>query len=58
MQLHVYPHCGLRIGRDVNAARNILALGRSAETLTWQVAASPVEWLFHRASVVSEAPLL
>ena len=34
--------CGLEIDRDVNAARNIHALGLSVEALTWPVAACVV----------------
>ncbi len=48
VRTHHCPHCGLTLDRDVNAARNILALGRRAETLTYPVG----------ESVVSEAPLL
>ena len=36
---HHCPDCGLTLDRDVNAALNILALGRSAWALTWPVAA-------------------
>jgi putative transposase len=32
--------CGLSMDRDENAARNLLALGRSAWGITWPVAAS------------------
>jgi putative transposase len=32
--------CGLEMDRDENAARNLLALGRSAWGITWPVAAS------------------
>lgn len=48
VRTHHCPHCGLTLDRDVNAARNILALGRRAETLTYPVG----------ESVVSEAPPL
>jgi putative transposase len=30
VRVHDCPACGLRLGRDLNAARNVLALGRSA----------------------------
>jgi len=48
IRIHHCPHCGLTLDRDVNAARNILALGRRVETLTYPVG----------ESVVSEAPPL
>lgn len=35
-RVHDCPHCGLVLGRDENAARNIMALGRSAVTDAWQ----------------------
>jgi putative transposase len=44
VRVHVCPDCGLVLGRDVNAARNILALalnnplGRSGQPVTWAVA--------------------
>ena len=44
VRLHTCPDCGLRLDRDVNAARNILALalsnplGRSGQAITWAVA--------------------
>lgn len=44
---HACP-CGLSVGRDVNAARNVLGLGRSLAALTWGT--SP--------SVAAEAPAL
>lgn len=39
VRIHVCPECGLTLDRDVNAARNILALGRRAWALTWPVGA-------------------
>jgi len=48
VRTHNCPDCGLVLDRDVNAARNILALGRRVETLTYPVG----------ESVVSEAPPL
>jgi putative transposase len=36
VRIHDCPHCGLRMGRDHNAAVNICALGRSAVTEAWQ----------------------
>jgi putative transposase len=44
VRVHMCPHCGLVLDRDVNAARNILALalkyplGRSGQDVTWAVA--------------------
>ena len=44
VRVHVCPECGLVLDRDVNAARNILALalqgplGRSGQPVTWAVA--------------------
>jgi len=37
---HDCPVCGLRLGRDENAAREILRLGLSLDAQTWPVAAS------------------
>jgi putative transposase len=39
VRVHVCPKCGLTLDRDVNAARNVLALGRRAWALTWPVGA-------------------
>jgi putative transposase len=47
-RIHSCHHCGLVLDRDVNAAKNILELGRSSWELTWSVG----------ASVSQEAPLL
>jgi putative transposase len=40
VRVHACPHCGLTLNRDVNAARNILALatnppGRGGQDVTW-----------------------
>lgn len=35
IRVHVCPECGLTLDRDVNAARNLLALGRRVWALTW-----------------------
>jgi putative transposase len=40
VRLHVCPDCGLVLDRDINAAKNVLQLGRSCWELTWPVAAS------------------
>ncbi|TAK14137.1 MAG: transposase [Anaerolineae bacterium] len=48
VRVHVCPCCGLTLDRDVNAACNVLALGRRAWAPTWPVA----------ASVAQEAPPL
>jgi putative transposase len=40
VRVHGCHHCGLVLDRDVNAARNVLQLGRSCWALTWPVAAS------------------
>ena len=48
VRTHICPDCGLALDRDVNAARNILALGRSAWALTCPVG----------ESVAQEAPPL
>ena len=48
VRTHNCPDCGLVLDRDVNAARNILALGRRVGTLTYPVG----------ESVVPEAPPL
>ena len=37
VRVHSCPDCGLMIDRDLNAARNILELGRSSWELTWPV---------------------
>ncbi len=47
-RIHSCHYCGLVLDRDVNAAKNILELGRSSWELTWSVG----------ASVSQEAPLL
>lgn len=39
VRVHSCPDCGLTMDRDVNAARNVLRLGRSRWALTWPVAA-------------------
>jgi len=39
VRVHCCPNCGLTLDRDVNAARNVLWLGRSQWALTWPVAA-------------------
>lgn len=39
VRTHHCPDCGLTLDRDVNAACNILALGRIAWAITWPVAA-------------------
>jgi len=39
-RIHLCPHCGLVIDRDVNAARNILRLGLSLWDKTWEAAPS------------------
>jgi putative transposase len=38
VRTHHCPDCGLTLDRDVNAARNILTLGRSVWAITWPVA--------------------
>ena len=38
-RVHFCPHCGLTLDRDVNAARNILALGLSVVGETWHSSA-------------------
>jgi putative transposase len=38
VRLHFCPDCGLTLDRDVNAARNILSLGRRDWALTWETA--------------------
>jgi putative transposase len=40
VRVHHCPDCGLVLDRDVNAARNILALGHRVWELTWPVGAS------------------
>jgi putative transposase len=40
LRVHNCPECGLVLDRDVNAAKNVLQLGRSCWELTWPVAAS------------------
>lgn len=40
VRIHQCPDCGLTLDRDVNAAWNVLQLGRSCWELTWPVAAS------------------
>jgi putative transposase len=40
VRVHRCPDCGLVLDRDVNAARNILALGHRVWELTWPVGAS------------------
>jgi putative transposase len=40
VRIHQCPDCGLTLDRDVNAAWNVLQLGRSCGELTWPVAAS------------------
>jgi putative transposase len=40
IRMHKCPDCGLTLDRDVNAALNILELGRSSWDVTWPVAAS------------------
>jgi putative transposase len=64
--LHVRTHhcsCGLSLDRDVNAARNILALGRSAWALTCPVGESVAqeapsfkrgEWVTHPGEILLE----
>ncbi len=47
-RIHSCHYCGLVLDRDVNAAKNILELGRSSWELTWSVG----------TSVSQEAPLL
>ena len=39
-RIHRCHHCGLVLDRDVNAAKNILELGRSSWELTWSVGTS------------------
>jgi len=39
VRVHHCPECGLRLDRDVNAARNILGLGRSPLAQTWSTGA-------------------
>jgi putative transposase len=48
VRVHICPDCGLTLDRDVNAAWNILSLGRRELALTWPVG----------ASVAKEAPPL
>jgi putative transposase len=40
VRVHHCPDCGLVLDRDVNAARNILALGHRVWELTWLIGAS------------------
>ena len=40
VRIHNCPDCGLVLDKDVNAAKNVLQLGRSCWELTWPVAAS------------------
>lgn len=41
VRVHDCPHCGLRMDRDHNAARNVMALGRSA--VPWPEAFDPTQ---------------
>jgi putative transposase len=43
VRIHSCPDCGLTVDRDVNAALNVLSLGRRDWALTWPVAASVVQ---------------
>jgi putative transposase len=38
VRIHICPECGITLDRDINAARNILSLGRREWALTWMVA--------------------
>lgn len=38
VRIHCCPHCGLVMDRDKNAARNILAVGQTAQEVTYAVA--------------------
>ena len=55
-RVHRCPSCGYMADRDLNAAQNMLRLGRSLQALTWGVRALPEKPLSLGSGVVTPSP--